>query len=81
MTVWTIKAEFDPEAAVWFSIAGDIPGLMIDGATFDVLAAKAGRILPDLLEIHREDLEPRQLVGPHIIRIVAHHEHDFRVAA
>jgi Domain of unknown function (DUF1902) len=81
MTVWTIRAAYDPEAKVWYSADGDIPGLAADGATFEELAAKAGRHLPDLLDIHRETIDPSRLGGPHRIRIIAHHEHDFEIAA
>lgn len=81
MAVWTINARYDPEASVWYSVEGDVPGLAVDGATFEVLAAKAARMLPDLLEIHAADVDPVRLNGPHRINIVAHHEHSFDVAA
>ena len=82
MALWTIRAEYDPEAHVWYSITGDIPGLAADADTLEALAAKAGRMLPDLLEIHADDIvDKRRLDGPHSIRIIAHHERDFAVAA
>ena len=82
MALWTIRAEYDPEDHVWYSIAGDIPGLAADAETLEALAVKAGAMLPDLLEIHAEDIvDPNRLVGPHSIRIIAHHERDFAVAA
>ena len=81
MTVWTIRADYDPEAKVWYSVDGDIPGLAADGATFEELAEKAGRHLPDLLEIHHDDIDPARLTGPHSIHIIAHHEAAFDVAA
>ena len=81
MAIWTIRAAYDADANVWYSVEGDILGLAADGATFEELAAKAGRHLPDLLEIHHDDIDPARLVGPHSIRIIAHHEHDFDVAA
>lgn len=81
MTLWTIQAQFDPEAQVWFSVEGDISGLFVDAETFELLAAKAGAILPDLLEIHEDEIDPARLPEPHSIRIVAHRERDFDVAA
>ena len=81
MTTWTIRAAYDPEAKVWYSADDDIPGLAGDGATFEEMAEKAGRHLPDLLEIHRDDIDPARLVGPHSIPIIAHHEHYFGIAA
>lgn len=82
MALWTIRAEYDPEASVWYSIDGDLPGLAIDAETLEELAAKAGRHLPDLLEIHEDQIiDKARLKGPHSIRIIAHHERDFDVAA
>ena len=38
-------------------------------------------MLPDLLEIHADTIDPLRLPPPHRIRIIAHHERDFDVAA
>lgn len=82
MALWTIRAEYDPDAKVWYVIDADIPGLAVDAATLEALAAKAGTMLPDLLEIHADEIvDPARLEGPHRIRIIAHHEHEFPVAA
>jgi hypothetical protein len=82
MALWTIRAEYDPEAKVWYSVDGDVPGLAADAETVEALAAKAGSMLPDLLEIHEAEIVERgRLKGPHRIRIIAHHEHEFPVAA
>jgi len=82
MALWTIRAEYDPEAKVWWTSDSDIPGLAVDAETVEALAAKVGAILPDLLEIHGEDIvDHDRLDGPHTIRIIAHHEREFDVAA
>ena len=81
VALWTVKAQYDPEAAVWYTIAGDMPGLLVDGETLEALAAKIAAVMPDLFEIHADDLTEAQRVGPHSVRIVAHHEHAFDVAA
>jgi hypothetical protein len=82
MTLWTIRTEYDPEARVWWSAESDIPGLAVDAESLELVAAKAGAMLPDLLEIHAGDIvDKSRLVGPHRIRIIAHHEHLFDVAA
>ena len=81
MALWTIRAEYDPEARVWYSIDGDVPGLAADGETLEALAAKAGTMLPDLLELNAELIDPGPLEGPHRIRIIAHHEQEFPVTA
>ena len=82
MTLWTIRAEYDDEAHVWYSVEGDIPGLFIDADTIEKLAQKAGAMLPDLLEVHADDLADRsRLDGPHRIRVIAFHEREYDVAA
>ena len=81
MAVWTIKAEYDPEAQVWYTVKGDMPALIAEGATVDLLAKKAGGMLLDLLEINADILTPAQLAGPHTIRIVAHDGRALEVAA
>lgn len=82
MTIWTIRANYDPEDKVWYSHDGEIPGLFIDALTLEELARKAGEHLPDLLEIHAEDFADKSVLeGPHRIRIIAFHEREFDVAA
>lgn len=49
MAVWTIRAEYDPEARVWWAADSDLPGLAADAPSLEALAAKAGSMIPDLL--------------------------------
>ena len=82
MALWTIRAEYDPEARVWWAADSDLPGLAADADTMEALAAKAGSMLPDLLDFHSNLIADKsRLRGPHRIRIIAHHEHLFDVAA
>jgi hypothetical protein len=82
MTVWTVRAEYDPEAAVWWTADSDVPGLAADAATLDELAGKIGAMLSDLLQLNAEQLaDPSCLKGPHRLRIIANHERLFDVAA
>jgi hypothetical protein len=82
MAHWTIRADYDPEASVWYSVDGDIPGFAADAATLEALVEKAAAMLPDLLDIHADDIADRaRSAGPHRIRIIAHHERDFEIAA
>lgn len=82
MALWTIRANYDPEAQVWYSIDGDVPRLAISGETIEEPASKASAILPDLLEIHVDDFfDKSRLIGPHRIRLLAFHEREYDVAA
>jgi hypothetical protein len=82
MALWTIRADYDPESAVWWIADSDLPGLAADAPTLEELATKIGAMLPDLLDIHGDELiDPSRKAGPHRLRIIAHHEHLFDVAA
>lgn len=81
MAVWTVYAEYDADAQVWFSRASDMPGLHADAETIDKLARKAGGMILDLLEINDDLLDEEARAGPHSIRIVAHDDRAFPVAA
>ena len=82
MTVWSVHANYDPEARVWYAIDGDIPGLAVDAGTLEQLEIKVGNMLDDLLDIHQDDFTDKSVLkGPHMIRIVAFHERTFAVAA
>lgn len=81
MALWTIRADYDADARVWYVSDSEIPGLAADAETLEALAMKAGAMLPDLLEINGDLVAPERLSGPHSIRIIAHHESEFAVAA
>ncbi len=82
MSHWTIWANYDAESRTWYTVNGDIPGLLVDAPSIEELASKAGAHLPDLLEIHAGDFaDAARLQGPHTIRVIAFHERDFDVAA
>ncbi len=82
MALWTVRAAWDGEASVWFTLDSDIPGLVADAATVEELAAKAAAMLPDLLEIHADSfVDVAVLDGPHSVQVNAFHEVSLPVAA
>ena len=81
MSIWTVRAQYDSEARVWYSVEGDMPGLLVNGATLEELADKAAAMLPDLLDVNAGHLDPAVTAGPHRIRVIAFHEREFDVAA
>lgn len=82
MTLWTIRAQYDDEAHVWYSVEGDLPGFMADADTIEELVRKAAAMLPDLLEIHDDEvLDRARLNGPHTIKVIAFHEATYPIAA
>lgn len=54
MPVIVVRAEFDAEAGVWYVGHSDLPGVHVEGATFDEFRAKVPIAIRDLTEA--EDL-------------------------
>lgn len=45
-----VKAEWDPEAAVWVAESDDVPGLVAEAETVEALAEKLRVLIPELLD-------------------------------
>lgn len=82
MAQWNVKAEYDAKARVWYTIEGDIPGLFADAETLEALERKIGPMILDLLELNADLIADKdRLVPPHQVRVIAHHERAFDLAA
>jgi len=81
MTVWTIRAEYDPEAKVWWTSECDVPGLVTEADTLDQLASKLEYLVAEMVEENAAFLPEEKRAGPHEFRLVAHHELQRRAAA
>ena len=82
MAQWNVNAEYDGEAGVWYVVNADVPGLFADAETPEALERKIGPMILDLLEINADLIaDEARLAPPHHVRIVAHHERAFDLAA
>ena len=82
MAKWNVNAEHDEEDGVWYIVDSDMPGLFADADTLEALERKIGPMLLDLLEINADLIADEvRLQPPHHVRIVAHHERAFDIAA
>ena len=81
MTIWTLHAGYDPEAAVWYTLDCDVPGLVTEGETLERLRSRAAAVMPELLELNAEHIAADRRQGPHSLRLVAFHESTMPVAA
>lgn len=82
MTLWTIWANYDPEAKVWYTCDSDIPGLLAEGETLAELERKIGERFNDMLEGNAHlIIDKSRLEGPHEIRLVAFSETRSQIAA
>lgn len=74
MALWTLHAAYDPEAAVWYTLDCDVPGLVTEGKTIERLRERAAAIMPELLELNVEHIAPERHDGPHSLRLVAYYK-------
>lgn len=47
-----VNLSWDAEAAVWIATSGDIPGLALEGGSFDALLERVRYAAPELLELN-----------------------------
>ncbi|HVQ06916.1 MAG TPA: DUF1902 domain-containing protein [Allosphingosinicella sp.] len=81
MTLWTIRAEYDPEAKVWWTSDSDVPGLVTEAETLEELAEKLEYLVGEMVVENAAFLPEDKRAGPHEFRLVAHHELQRRAAA
>lgn len=46
-----VRAQWDPEAAVWVATSGDVPGLVTEADDLDQLLGKVRVMVPELLDL------------------------------
>lgn len=61
-----IHARWDDEARVWYATSDEVPGLCVEGDTFDGLIEAAAGLTPELLKLNRVEI-----AGPIILRLTA----------
>ncbi len=49
---YTVKVEYDDEAAVWLATSEDVPGLVTEASTFEKLLDKLRVMVPEMLELN-----------------------------
>lgn len=51
MNEYTVSLIWDDEAQVWYCTSEDIPGLVLESGSFDVLVERIRHAAPELLEL------------------------------
>ncbi len=49
---YLVHAEWDDEASVWVATSADIPGLVTEAATLELLLEKLRAMVPEMLELN-----------------------------
>jgi predicted RNase H-like HicB family nuclease len=81
MAIWTLHAAYDPEAHIWYTLDCDVPGLVTEGDTLELLRDRAAAVLPELINDNAAHIPPERRLGPHSLRLVAFHESTMPIAA
>ncbi len=67
----TVKAEWDPEAKVWYTAYSSLPGLNLEAETIDGFRNKLPDAIEDLLEGQGLGEVPFELITPDLAKISA----------
>jgi hypothetical protein len=46
-----VRAQWDPEAGIWWAESADLPGLVSEAPTLDALVERVSAVIPDLLAL------------------------------
>ena len=57
----TVKLVWDEEADVWIAESDDIPGLLLESASFDALIERVRIAAPEMIELNRNYIGPLTL--------------------
>jgi hypothetical protein len=70
--MYKVDAQWEPEAGVWVAESEDVPGLVTEAPSLNILQEKLNILIPELLELNGA-IEPGQKEVK--FHIHAHHEH------
>jgi len=68
---FTVKAEWDAEAGVWYVAESDVPGLVAEADTLEELAKDLMVLVPEMLELNAHLLDEPIGVGAVPLHLVA----------
>ncbi len=52
---------WDPEAAVWIATSKDVPGLVLEGGSFDALLERVKQAVPELVRLNGHNAQDVRL--------------------
>ena len=66
--IYTIVAEWDDEAGVWYTAESDVPGLVVETDDFETFVAEVRQLVPELLRLNEAVSNQQELTIP--LRVV-----------
>jgi len=58
---YSVNFTWDDEAEVWYATSDDIPGLILESASFDTLVERVRVAAPEILEMNRPGASIRSI--------------------
>ena len=59
--ICNIQFTWDPDACVWIATSDDVPGLVLESESYDVLVERTRTAVPELLELNGALVKPLTL--------------------
>jgi predicted RNase H-like HicB family nuclease len=76
---FTVKAEWDAEAEVWFVSESNVPGLVTGAATLPELLTKLQAMIPELIELNHHMLGDDAIEGDIPVELITTKSQSFRL--
>lgn len=70
--IYKVEAFWDWEAQVWVATSEDVPGLVTEASTIEILTSKLRKIIPELIQINK--LMPPDYVGSITFELTTHRQ-------
>ncbi|MFB2769457.1 DUF1902 domain-containing protein [Pelatocladus sp. BLCC-F211] len=74
-----VQAFWDAEAEVWVATSEDVPGLVTEASTIEVLTQKLREMIPELIFLNR--IVPPDYVGSISFELTSHRQELIEVAS
>lgn len=72
MQTYEVRANWDPDARVWWAESDDVPGLVAETRTHDEMVAELRLLIPELLELNLPN-RPREGI---LLRLISQQVED-----
>ncbi|MEH2321443.1 MAG: DUF1902 domain-containing protein [Nostoc sp.] len=77
--IFKVQAFWDSDAEVWIATSDDIPGLVTEASTIEVLTQKLREIIPELIILNK--IVPLDYVGSITFELTSHRQELIQVAS
>ncbi|MBG1265749.1 DUF1902 domain-containing protein [Nostoc sp. WHI] len=78
-TTFKVEAFWDSNAEVWVAASDDIPGLVTEASTIELLTQKLREIIPELIILNK--IVPSDYVGSITFELTSHRQELIKVAS